>query len=114
MPADTVAPRARAVVTIPDALRVLLASQFTSDQLRHLAALMELDSPGLRARQDLDEASVVELAAMVVAGKIPTVGWWRRQRPTVSPEHFLQSCEKCHPTSGHDCPEVELRELVSA
>ncbi len=59
-------------------LRRLLATQFTPDELRHLAAIMDAQRPGATARRRLSEASVEELAAMIVAGKRPTVGWWRR------------------------------------
>jgi hypothetical protein len=80
MPSDTLPPRCDAPEPISDSLRALLISQFTANQLRHLAALMDLESPGLRARRDLEEASVIELAEMIVAGRIPTVGWWRRHQ----------------------------------
>ena len=64
-----------------ESLKVALVTLFTPDQLRHLAALKDADSPGMRARRHLDEASVDELADMLVAGKTPTIGWWRRHSP---------------------------------
>ena len=59
-------------------LRRLLAEQFPADTLRHLATLMELDTPTLTMRRRLDEASVEELAQMIVDGRTPTIGWWKR------------------------------------
>ncbi len=38
------------------------------------------DSPNVRARCALGSASVVELAEMVVSGRKPTIGWYRRAR----------------------------------
>ena len=59
-------------------LRRLLVSQFGASDLRHLASLMEAESPGLVARSRLDDASVEELAEMLTSGRKPTLGWWRR------------------------------------
>jgi hypothetical protein len=56
----------------------LFVSQFTPSGLRHMASLMEVKSPGMIARRRLSETSVNALAEMYVAGKTPTVGWWRR------------------------------------
>ena len=52
----------------------LIVSQFTSEALRHLASLMEYESPGMVARRRLSESSVNALAEMYVSGKTPTVG----------------------------------------
>ena len=59
----------------------LFASQFTSEGLRHLASLMELEAPGMIARRRLDENGVNALTEMYVAGKTPTIGWWQRHIP---------------------------------
>ena len=59
-------------------LRRLLAEQFGPDTLRHLACLMERERPPRVARRRLSEASVEELAEMIVEGRTPTIGWWRR------------------------------------
>ena len=69
-------------VSLSNSLKVTLASSFTSDQLRHLAALKEADTPTLRARRNLDQASVEELAEMLCASRYPTIGWWRRHTPS--------------------------------
>ena len=47
--------------------------------LRHLAAAKERAS---RPRYDDTEAMAEELAAMLIAGDRPTVGWYRRHRRT--------------------------------
>jgi hypothetical protein len=59
-------------------LRRLLVEQFDAGTLRHLAGQMDLDNPTLIMRRRLDDASLDELAAMIVAGRKPTIGWWRR------------------------------------
>ncbi len=59
----------------------LFVSQFTPEALRHLARLMEFESPGMVSRRRLDENGVNALAEMYVAGKTPTVGWWSRNIP---------------------------------
>ena len=59
----------------------LLVSQFTSEALRHLACLMEYESPGMIARRRLSESSVNALAEMYVTGQTPTIGWWCRNIP---------------------------------
>jgi hypothetical protein len=53
--------------------------------LRHLAAAKESAS---RPRYDDTEAMAEELAAMLVSGRRPTVGWYRRHRvaPSASPD----------------------------
>jgi len=51
--------------------------------LRHLAAAKERAS---RPHYDDTEAMAEELAAMVMAGTRPTIGWYRRHRsPATSP-----------------------------
>ena len=45
--------------------------------LRHLAAAKERSS---RPRYDDTEAMAEELAAMLISGTRPTVGWYRRHR----------------------------------
>ena len=47
--------------------------------LRHLAAAKESAS---RPRYDDTEAMAEELAAMLVSGSRPTIGWYRRHRAT--------------------------------
>jgi len=56
----------------------LLASQFTPEALRHLASIMEEESPGMVARRRLDETGVNALAEILVKGEKATVGWWSR------------------------------------
>ena len=65
-------------VSLSNSLKATIAATFTPTQLRHLAALLEADAPGLRARRSLDEAGVEELAQMIVDGRTPTAGFWRR------------------------------------
>ena len=65
-------------VNLPLSLKRLLIDTFSAADLRHLAYLKEASSPQLTARQRLDEAGVDELAEMLVAGRRPTLGWWRR------------------------------------
>jgi hypothetical protein len=60
-------------------LKRLLISQFSPDALRTLAYMKEQESPGLKARLRLSQASVEELAEMLTAGRKPTIGFWRRQ-----------------------------------
>jgi hypothetical protein len=50
--------------------------------LRHLAAAKERAS---RPRYDDTEAMAEELAAMLMAGDRPTVGWYRRHRRSKTP-----------------------------
>ncbi len=59
-------------------LRLMLAQQFSADELRHLACMKDAESPGLCARRRLSDASVDELAEMLTAGRTPTIGWWSR------------------------------------
>ena len=47
--------------------------------LRHLAAAKERAS---RPRYDATEAMAEELAAMLMSGSRPTIGWYRRHRAT--------------------------------
>jgi hypothetical protein len=65
-------------IDVSDSLRLLIADSFTTDELRQLAAVRDARSPRGIARRSLDEASREELADMIVSGKRPTVGWWRR------------------------------------
>ena len=65
-------------VRLSVSLRRLLVSQFTASDLRHLASLMEAESPGMIARRDLSNASIEELADLLVSGGKPTIGFWRR------------------------------------
>jgi hypothetical protein len=68
------------VLHISDSLKVLLLSQFTTDQLRHMANLKAQDAPGLRARRQLDNAGIDDLVDLIVGRNgIPTVGFWRRR-----------------------------------
>jgi hypothetical protein len=59
-------------------LKRLLISQFTADTLRTLAYLKEQESPGLKARLRLSQASIEELAEMLTNSRKPTCGWWSR------------------------------------
>lgn len=43
-------------------------------------SLQEGEQERSDARRRLSPEKIEELAAMVAAGKIPTVGWWRRAR----------------------------------
>lgn len=52
--------------------------------LRHLAAAKERAS---RPRYDDTEAMAEELAAMLMAGDRPTVGWYRRHRRSEDDSH---------------------------
>jgi hypothetical protein len=59
-------------------------TSLSATTLRELAAAKEWHTPTAKARRDLSLESVDELALMLMAGKYPTVGWWRRQRLTAS------------------------------
>ena len=76
----TLAERPRPI-EVSDSLRIVIANSFTTSELRHLAAIRDAESPSAIARRSLDEASVAELADMIVSGKTPTIGWWRRHIP---------------------------------
>ena len=67
-----------APVRLSLSLRRLLVSQFTASDLRHLASLMEAESPGMIARSRLSDASVDQLADLLVSGRKPTIGFWTR------------------------------------
>ena len=51
--------------------------QLSPSVLRHVAAAKELAT---RARYDDTEAMAEELAAMIMSGRRPTIGWYRRHR----------------------------------
>ncbi len=53
--------------------------QLSPSVLRHLAAAKESAS---RPRYDDTEVMAEELAAMLMAGRRPTIGWYRRHRTT--------------------------------
>ena len=59
-------------------LRRLLVSQFSASDLRHLASLMQANTPGMIARSRLSNASVDQLADMLTSSRTPTLGWWTR------------------------------------
>jgi hypothetical protein len=59
-------------------LKRLLISQFTADTLRTLAYMKEQESPGLKARLRLSQASIEELAELLTEGRKPGLGWWSR------------------------------------
>jgi len=48
--------------------------------LRHLAAAIDGINPAHQPRRRLTREATEELAEMLVAGKVPTIGWWRKQR----------------------------------
>jgi hypothetical protein len=48
--------------------------------LRELAWLIEHRNPRPSAVAALSDAKQDELLAMLVDGKVPTIGWWRRAR----------------------------------
>ena len=57
--------------------------RLTPSVLRHLAAAKE---PAVRPDYDDTEAMAEELALMVLKGRRPTIGWYRRHRsPATSP-----------------------------
>lgn len=49
--------------------------------LRHLAGLIETQSPKARARARLTDEGRGELADILIRGDRPTIGWWRRHLP---------------------------------
>ena len=65
-------------MTVPAMLRELDPAM-----LRELASLVEQQSPEMRARQRLDEEGREALFQMLLLGKRPTVGWWRRQHERI-------------------------------
>ncbi len=50
----------------------------TPEELRHLAAAKEARSPETRARKGLAPEAIDELATMLLSGRRPSLGWWRR------------------------------------
>ena len=58
---------------------VVSITDMSPKMLRDLAAAIEWNSPGSRARRSLSSESVEELAAMMVTGQKPVLGWWRRR-----------------------------------
>jgi hypothetical protein len=60
-------------VTLPSMLLELDAAD-----LRHLAALIEAQSPEARARGRLTDEGRAELFDMLCRGDRPSIGWWRR------------------------------------
>jgi hypothetical protein len=59
-------------------IRRLFIDQFTPGDLRHLASLMESETPARKARRNLSPEAAEELASILVSGGKPTIGWWRR------------------------------------
>jgi len=49
--------------------------------LRDLAALLEAQSPEMRARARLTDEGRAELFDILLRGDRPTIGWWRRHLP---------------------------------
>ena len=79
----TVAERPRPI-DVSDSLRILIANSFAPDELRHLAAIRDAERPGSIARRSLSNRSAEELADMIVGGRRPTIGWWRRHSKAAS------------------------------
>ena len=50
--------------------------------LRDLAALIDAQSPEMRARARLTDEGRSELFDMLLLGRRPTIGWWRRHLAT--------------------------------
>lgn len=69
-------------------MRNLLLTNFTPEQLRAMASRLEDQTPDRRRRrrwrQMLEDADFEELADMLVSGRTPTIGWWRRHIRRVS------------------------------
>ena len=63
---------------MPLAARRLLVEQFTPATLREMASAMEERAPIRVACRQLDAVGIDALAEMLLAGKTPTLGWWRR------------------------------------
>ena len=59
-------------------------AQLSPRVLRDLAAAIEGQSPERRARAELTPEGVDRLAAILLAGGRPTVGFWRRYRKGVT------------------------------
>lgn len=90
--------------------------------LRDLAAALDWHSPEMVARRDLSDESIDELALMLIASRVPTIGWWKRHRQTSSthPEdvkanHYLAASFTAlrvsseNPTSINTLPEWAVR-----
>jgi hypothetical protein len=60
------------------AARRQLVREFTADDLRQLAAIMDATSPRQAARRRLSPEALDALAVMLAASKTPSIGWWRR------------------------------------
>ncbi len=52
-------------------------------ELRDLAAAIEGQSASARARARLTDAGRAELADLLIRGDRPTIGWWKRQLPSL-------------------------------
>ena len=63
--------------TSATALRKVIANGFTPDELRHLAAIQEAESPGV-APGGRWTSSPLRSWPLIVGGGIPALGWWRR------------------------------------
>lgn len=65
----------------PENLSPVMLLGLTPAELRHLAAALEARDPELVARQQLTSQDVEELGDMLIAGRRPTIGWWKRRLP---------------------------------
>lgn len=70
-------------IGIPLSAQRILVEAFEPWTLRALASLMEAERPANKARRQLDSEAVEEFVQMMVEGRKPTLGWWRRHRPEV-------------------------------
>jgi hypothetical protein len=55
-----------------------LALELDPDTLAHLAWIARSRDPQLQARRRLDDASLDELATLLLRHESPTYGWWTR------------------------------------
>jgi hypothetical protein len=84
------------------------AIDLTPAELRELAHLLEQlhPDPELTVRRRLSAESVQELAAMLAAGRQPTIGWWRQHgsKPSVpSATHRAPSMAAVTKTAHEMC-----------
>jgi hypothetical protein len=59
---------------------VTLLEHLAPSTLRHLAAAIEARDPEMVARRQLTEEGIERLADILLAGSVPTIGFWRRYR----------------------------------
>ena len=71
----------KGLVRLSVSLKRVFVEQFTPEALRHIASLMESESPRTVASRSLSDASLNKFAEMPTAGRTPTIAFWRKHLP---------------------------------